>query len=55
MHCEIQRAVTIDVSQLNEPQGEGVAFGQDNQLYLVSESGGKATGLMTRLDCALLR
>jgi len=37
-----------------EPQGEGVTFGSDNSLYLMSEGGGKKQpGAFARLTCTL--
>jgi uncharacterized protein YjiK len=48
--------VRIDLRRFNEPQGEGVTFGSDADLYLVSEGGGKnASGMLTRIHCAFLR
>jgi hypothetical protein len=39
---------------LNETQGEGVTFGSDNSLYLMSEGGGKKRpGAFARLACTL--
>ena len=44
---------------LGEPQGEGVTFGPDNSLYLMSEGGGrngrKKPGAFARLSCTLGR
>jgi hypothetical protein len=38
---------------LGEPQGEGVAFGDANTIYLVGEGGGKSRpGTFARLTCA---
>jgi hypothetical protein len=49
-------AVTVDLSSLGEPQGEGVGFGRDNELYLVSEAGNRGSaGLLTRLRCDFIR
>ena len=46
----------IDLRLFEEPQGEGVTFGSDADLYLVSEGGGKnAAGVLTRIHCAFLR
>jgi len=46
--------VRIDLSTLNEPQGEGVAFGPGGELYLASEAGdGGNAGLLTRVNCTL--
>ena len=43
----------VDLSDLAEPQGEGVAFADDNTLYLVGEGGGKSkSGTFVRLTCA---
>ena len=37
---------------LGEPQGEGVAFGSDNAVYLAGEGGGKKQpGTFARLSC----
>jgi hypothetical protein len=49
--------VSIDVTSLGEPQGEGVAFGRSGELYLVTESGdtGAGAGALTRLRCDILR
>jgi hypothetical protein len=48
--------VSVDLSSLNEPQGEGIAFGSGNELHLVSESGGDARGgVLTRVHCAFLK
>jgi hypothetical protein len=47
-------AIRVDLTGLKEPQGEGVAFGSGNEIYLVSEAGGNAAaGVLTRLNCAL--
>ena len=46
----------IDLSSIKEPQGEGVTFGAAGDLYLASEGGGRnAAGMLTRIDCAILR
>jgi hypothetical protein len=45
--------IRIDLTALKEPQGEGVAFGPGNELYLVSEGGEGGAGLLTRLNCTL--
>jgi hypothetical protein len=48
--------VRLDLRTFKEPQGEGVAFGSDGDLYLVSEGGGRnAAGVLTRIHCAFLR
>lgn len=48
--------VRIDLRSFKEPQGEGVTFGPDADLFLVSEGGGKnAAGVLTRIHCAFLR
>jgi hypothetical protein len=42
------------LAALGEPQGEGVTFGSDNSLYLMSEGGGrKKPGAFARLTCTL--
>jgi hypothetical protein len=46
----------IDLRPFDEPQGEGVTFGSDADLYLVSEGGGKnAAGVLMRIHCAFLQ
>jgi hypothetical protein len=48
--------VRINLEGFKEAQGEGIAFGQDGELYLVSEGGGKnAAGVLTRVRCAFIR
>ena len=43
----------VTLSTLGEPQGEGIAFGPDKSLYLMSEGGGKKQpGTFARLTCA---
>jgi len=47
--------VRVDLSSLNEPQGEGLTFGPGGDLYLVSEGRGKgAAGMLTRVHCAFI-
>lgn len=44
----------VAVATVGEPQGEGVTFGADNSVYLMSEGGGKKQpGTFARLTCAL--
>lgn len=44
------------VASLGEPQGEGVAFGAETAVYLMSEGGGKKRpGTFARLSCTLNR
>jgi hypothetical protein len=44
----------VDLSSLNEPQGEAVTFGSGNTLYVASEGGGKKQpGTLASLSCAL--
>jgi hypothetical protein len=46
-------AGTVDLTSLNEPQGEGVALGADNTVFLAGEGGGKGQpGTFMRLSCA---
>jgi hypothetical protein len=46
----------VDLRSLKEPQGEGVAFGRDGDLYLISEGGGQdAAGVLMRVHCAFIR
>jgi hypothetical protein len=45
--------IRIDLTSLKEPQGEGIAFGRGDQLYLVSETGNAKGGLVLQLNCAL--
>ena len=47
-----KEASRVSLKALGEPQGEGVAFGDDNTLYLVGEGGGKSqSGTFGRLTC----
>jgi len=44
----------LDLSALDEPQGEGVAMTNDGDVYLASEGGGRGLpGLLAHLKCAL--
>ena len=46
-------ASRVSLKALGEPQGEGVAFGDESTLYLVGEGGGKSRpGTFGRLTCA---
>jgi hypothetical protein len=48
-----REAKRVDVTALGEPQGEGVAFGPSNTVYLAGEGGGKAQpGTLAVLSCA---
>lgn len=48
-----QEASRGSLKELGEPQGEGVAFGDDKTVYLVGEGGGKSQpGTFGRLTCA---
>jgi hypothetical protein len=49
-----REAGRVSVESLGEPQGEGVTFGPDNSVYLMSEGGGKKqSGTFARLSCTL--
>ena len=49
-----REAGRVPLEELGEPQGEGIAFGDDNTVYLVGEGGGKSRpGTFARLTCAL--
>jgi hypothetical protein len=51
-----QPAHVVDLSQLREPQGEGVAFAADDRIVVTGEGGGKsAAGTFARLSCTELR
>ena len=42
----------VALDSLGEPQGEGLAFGDDKTIYLVGEGGGKSQpGTFARLTC----
>jgi hypothetical protein len=42
----------IDLTPIGEPQGEGLAFGSDNIIYLAGEGGGTSrAGTFARLTC----
>jgi hypothetical protein len=45
---------TVDVGPLKEPQGEGVALGNDSTVHLAGEGGGQGSaGTFARFPCAL--
>jgi hypothetical protein len=45
-------AQIISLKSVGEPQGEGVALGSDNAVYLTGEGGGKSQpGSFARLIC----
>jgi hypothetical protein len=47
-----REAARVPLTNLGEPQGEGVTFGSDTSLYLMSEGGGKKQpGAFARLTC----
>jgi hypothetical protein len=49
-----REAARISLTPLGEPQGEGVTFGSDGVIYLMSEGGGKKQpGMFARLACDL--
>ncbi len=49
-------ATRVDLSGLKEPQGEGLALGPDNTVYLAGEGGGKGQpGTFARFTCAPAR
>jgi hypothetical protein len=51
-----REAGRVTLAPLGEPQGEGVAFGADDAIYLLGEGGGKKqAGTFGRLSCALYR
>lgn len=44
----------VSLKEFGEPQGEGIAFGDEQTLYIVGEGGGKSRpGTFGRLTCAL--
>ena len=46
-------ASTVSLALLNEPQGEGVALGADDTVFLAGEGGGKGRpGTFARLSCS---
>jgi hypothetical protein len=48
--------IQADLSPLGEPQGEGIAFGSDETIYLVGEGGSKGRpGTLTSIHCSLPR
>ena len=48
-----QATSTVDVTPLGEPQGEGVALGADDTVFLAGEGGGKGrAGTFARFTCA---
>jgi hypothetical protein len=47
-----REAGRVNLASLKEPQGEAIAFGDDQTLYLVGEGGGKSQpGTFARLTC----
>lgn len=49
-----KEAGRVSLQSLGEPQGEGIAFGDEKTIYLVGEGGGKSQpGTFARLSCAL--
>jgi hypothetical protein len=49
-----REAGRLSLTELGEPQGEGIAFGDENTVYLVGEGGRKSQpGTVGRLTCAL--
>jgi hypothetical protein len=50
---KFNEARKVDVTSLGEPQGEAVAFGTSNTVYLAGEGGGKSQpGTLAVLSCA---
>jgi hypothetical protein len=51
---DFREARRLDLRELGEPQGEGVAFGPWNSVYVAGEGGGKSQpGTLGVLSCAL--
>ena len=49
---DFREAGRVDLTSLREPQGEAVAFGPSNTMYLAGEGGGKSQpGTLTILSC----
>jgi hypothetical protein len=49
-----REAGRVSLTSIGEPQGEGVTFGSDSTVYLMSEGGGKKQpGAFARLTCTL--
>jgi hypothetical protein len=49
-----REAGRVALGSLGEPQGEGVAFGADNVVYLVGEGGGKSRpGTFAQMNCTM--
>lgn len=49
---EFSEAGRVDLTSLGEPQGEAVAFGSDNTVYVAGEGGGKSqSGTLAVLTC----
>jgi hypothetical protein len=47
-----REAERVALGALGEPQGEGVTFGSNDSVYVVSEGGGKQQpGAFARLSC----
>ena len=51
-----REAARVDVSPLKEPQGEGIALGANNEVYIVGEGNKESTpGTLGRLSCIFQR
>jgi hypothetical protein len=49
---EFREAQRLDLTSIGEPQGEGVAFGSSNTVYVAGEGGGKSQpGTLAVLSC----
>ena len=47
-----REAGRVSLKTLGEPQGEGIAFGDERTIYVVGEGGGKSRpGTFGRLTC----
>ena len=50
---DFNEARRVDLKSIGEPQGEAVAFGPSNTVYLAGEGGGKTLpGTLAVLSCA---
>jgi len=47
-----REASRVSLASLREPQGEGIAFGDEKTIYLVGEGGGRyQPGTFARITC----
>ena len=54
LHGDVEHGTGVPVAGFAEAQGEGIAFGAGNAVYLAGEGGGRGLpGTFLRLECSL--